>query len=76
MDHNELLDYYENLTYQEFFNFSIHVVDSYRKHISIKRTYKLPLSREEEIIQEFLFKQQERTSLENILDGKESNESI
>lgn len=75
MDHQELVDYYESLTYQEFFNFSANVVKSYSDHIHIKRTYNLPLSREEEIILEFIFRQEERNHLEELLNA-ESSESI
>jgi hypothetical protein len=67
MNHQELVDYYESLTYQEFFNFSANVVKSYSDHIHIKRTYNLPLSREEEIILEFIFRQEERNHLELLL---------
>jgi hypothetical protein len=75
MDHQELVEYYESLTYQEFFNFSANVVKSYSDHIHIKRTYNLPLSREEEIILEFIFKQEERNELEKLFNVK-SSESI
>lgn len=68
MTHQELIEYYEGLTYQEFFNFSENVVSSYKNHLHIKHTYNLPLSREEEIIQEFILRQQERNNLENLLD--------
>ena len=75
MDHQELVEYYESLTYQEFFNFSANVVKSYSDNIHIKRTYNLPLSREEEIILEFIFKQEERNELEKLFNVK-SSESI
>ncbi len=75
MTHQELIEYYESLTYQEFFNFSANVVKSYSDHIHIKRTYNLPLSREEEIILEFIFRQEERNHLEELLNA-ESSESI
>ena len=40
----------------------------HKNHLHIKHTYNLPLSREEEIIQEFILRQQERNNLENLLD--------
>lgn len=75
MNHQELIDYYESLTYQEFFNFSNNVVRSYSDHIHIKQKYNIPLSREEEIILEFIFKMEERNSLESLIQNEESNQS-
>lgn len=70
MSYEELIDYYENLTYQDFHNFSTHVVRSYSDHINIKRKYGIPLSREEEIILEFIFNQEERNHLEHLLQNE------
>jgi len=74
MNHQDLIDYYESLTYQEFFNFSDNVVKSYSDHIHIKRKYNIPLSREEEIILEFIFRKEERNHLENLLHNDKSSE--
>ena len=67
MNHQQLLDYYEELTYEEFFNFPDKLVKSYHDHICTKRTYEIPLSREEEIILEFIFRKEERNHLEDLI---------